>query len=199
MTMVESEFEVIIHRDFSSLEVIRASMGRWHHHFARSIKDQGGVVLDLIFHGKTVGQSVVYTVDLGHSVLGVIYYIAILPGYRGKGLGKVLLASAEEVLSDMKSEHLLATISGDNEASLKLFGEMGYQLYSWVQISNRCGKEVAEVIRMVTCGYEDDVVALKSIFGDPVFPRICSVNGSVAKRWWRSACLKPWLDLRGRI
>lgn len=199
MMMEEGEIEVTIHRDFSSLDVIRASMGRWHHHFARSVKDYGGVVLDLIFRGKTVGQSVVYAVDLGYSVLGVIYYIAILPGYRGRGLGKILLASAEEVLSDMKSEHLLATISGDNEASLKLFGEMGYQLYSWDQISNRCGKGVAEVIRMITCGYEDDVVALKSALGDPVFPKICDINGGVAKRWWRSACLKPWLDLRGRI
>ncbi|MEM4970156.1 MAG: GNAT family N-acetyltransferase [Sulfolobales archaeon] len=197
--MEEGEIEVMIHRDFSSLDIIRASMGRWHHHFARSVKDYGGVVLDLIFRGRAVGQSVIYTVDLGYSVLGVIYYIAILPEYRGKGLGKILLASAEEVLSDMRSENLLATISGDNEASLKLFGEMGYQLYSWDQISDRCGKGVAEVIRMVTCGYEDDIVALKSVFGDPVFPKICNINGGVAKRWWRSACLKPWLDLRGKI
>lgn len=199
MMMEEGEIEVMIHRDFSSLDIIRASMGRWHHHFARSVKDYGGVVLDLIFRGRAVGQSVIYTVDLGYSVLGVIYYIAILPEYRGKGLGKILLASAEEVLSDMRSENLLATISGDNEASLKLFGEMGYQLYSWDQISDRCGKGVAEVIRMVTCGYEDDIVALKSVFGDPVFPKICNINGGVAKRWWRSACLKPWLDLRGKI
>jgi len=192
------ELEVIVHSDFNSLDVIRASMGRWHHQFARSVGGLGGLVLDLVISGRVVGQSVVYTLDLGSGVFGVVYYIAVLPQYRGRGLGKILLASSEEVLADMSSEYLMATISEDNISSMKLFGSMGYQLYRWDHIAGECGWKAAELIRMATCGYEDDIAAVKSANGPPALPDLCSVDGKRARRWWRSACLKPWLDLRGR-
>jgi len=190
--------EVIVHRDFSSLEVIRASMGRWHHHFARSVRDLGGLVLDLVLSGRVVGQSVVYTLDLGSGTFGVVYYIAVLPQYRGRGLGRILLASSEEILAGMSSKYIVATISGDNTPSIRLFASMGYQLYGWDQIAGECGWGAAELIRMATCGYEDDIVAVKGVNGQQILPDLCSVDGRRAKRWWRSACLKPWLDLRGR-
>ncbi|MDT7887530.1 MAG: GNAT family N-acetyltransferase [Desulfurococcales archaeon] len=194
--MGDNDVKVLFHRDFSSLEVIRVSMGRWHYHFAKSIKDLGGVVVDLILLEKVVGQSVVYTIKLGQHIFGVIYYIAVLPEYRGRGHGKILLVSAEEILSDMSSEYILATISGDNKASLKLFESLDYKLYSWNQISRECGRRLAELVRMITCGYEDDIVAIKNMLQEPIFPGICGIDRNSARRWWRSACLKPWLDLR---
>ena len=186
----------MIRDDFSTLPVIEISMGGWHSHFAKAVKKLGGVAIDLYRSGELVGQSVIYKLSPGSSVLGIIYYIAVLPRYRGQGYGKVLLASAEEVLSMGGADYFLATISGDNDASINMFRSMGYRLYSWKEISRICGYRAMEILRMETCGYEDDLVAMKSDRGTISLGDICSSDGRGARRWWREACLKPWLNLK---
>lgn len=188
-----------VHRDFSSLRAIAISMGRWHDHFARAVELYGGYIVDLIVDGKLAGQSVVYTIDLGGKVFGVIYYIAILPEYRGHGYSRILLASSEEALTLLSADYLVATISGENKLSIRLFESMDYSIFPWQGFSKICGSKAMETLRMATCGYEDDLVAVKPNNGEEIFPHVCEVKREKARRWWRSVCLKPWLDLRRLI
>ncbi|MEM0472445.1 MAG: hypothetical protein DJ555_03810 [Desulfurococcaceae archaeon] len=194
---MEEDLVALIQDDFSTLPVIEISMGRWHSYFARAVKRLGGVTIDLYRSGELVGQSVVYRLDLGSRVLGVIYYIAILPRYRGRGYGRVLLASAEEVLSMRGVDYFVATISGDNSPSIALFQSMGYSVYSWGEVSKVCGYRAMETLRMETCGYEDDLVAIKRDSGRASLEEVCSADGKKARKWWKEACLKPWLIIRG--
>ncbi len=196
---MEEDLVALVQNDFSTLSAIEISMGRWHSHFARAARKLGGVTIDLYRSGELVGQSVVYRLDLGSRVLGVIYYIAILPRYRGRGYGRVLLASAEEVLSMDGADYFVATISGDNSPSIGLFQSMGYNIYSWREVSKICGYRAMETLRMETCGYEDDLIAIKSDSGEASLKEICNADGKKARRWWREACLKPWLTIKGSL
>ncbi len=186
----------VIDSDFSTLPVIDASMGRWHGYFARAVRRFGGFAVDLYRSGELVGQSVVYRLDLGSVAVGVIYYIAVLPSYRGRGYGRVLLASAEEALSMLGVGYFVATISGDNDPSIGLFRSMGYEIYSWRGVANICGHKAMEILRMGTCGYEDDLIAVKRGSGAAGIVEICSADGKRVRRWWREACFMPWLSLR---
>lgn len=183
-----------IHGDFSSLKILGSSMGRWHLHFARAV-DGDGFVVDLEEGGELVGQAVAYHVDLGGFVGGVIYYVAVHPARRGQGYGKLLVASAEEELLVRGASVLIATISGDNHVSRRLFSSMGYEILSWDDVAGVCGREVLESLVMATCGYEDDLVALK-IWGGGGLEILCRIDRARARRWWRSKCLAPWLRLR---
>jgi len=188
-----------LHRDFSSLRAIAISMGRWHDHFARAVELYGGYIVDLIVDSKLAGQSVVYTIDLSGKMFGVIYYIAILPEYRGHGYSRILLASSEEALTVLSAEYLVATISGENTPSIRLFESMDYSIIPWQGLSKICSPKAMETLRMATCGYEDDLVAIKANSSKEIFPYLCEVKRGRARKWWRSVCLKPWLDLRKRL
>lgn len=193
---MDEDLVAVIDSDFSTLPIIEVSMGRWHSYFARAVRRFGGFAVDLYRFGELVGQSVLYRLDLGSVVMGVIYYIAVLPSYRGRGYGRVLLASAEEALSMGGVGYFAATISGDNEPSINLFRSMGYEIYSWGDVTRICGHRAMEILRMGTCGYEDDLIAIKRDSGAVSLEDICSADGKKARRWWRETCLKPWLSLR---
>lgn len=183
-----------IHGDFSSLKVLESSMGGWHLRFARAV-DGDGFVVDLEEGGELAGQAVAYHVDLGGYVAGVIYYVAVDPARRMRGYGKLLVASAEEELLGRGAGVLVATISGDNHASRRMLSSMGYEILTWDDVRRICGREALEGLLMATCGYEDDLVALKASGGGG--PGIlCRVDRARARRWWRSKCLAPWLRLR---
>lgn len=53
--------------------------------------------------------------------------IYVHPQWRGRGVGKLLLPPSIEAAREMKLHALLASISADNEVSLKLHAQFGFE------------------------------------------------------------------------
>lgn len=177
-------------------------MGFWHASFARSIKRIGGFAADLYLSNdnRLVGQGVVYIAILTDLSLGVVYYIAVEREYRGRGLGKVLLASLEEILAENGADLFLATTSSSNTASRRLFKSLGYEEFFWRDLYRSVGEEETEILRMITCGYEDDVLFVKEErrSSKDLFEvlREREYVKRDAEKIWRVICYIPWVRLR---
>lgn len=184
---------VLLHRDFSQLNLIGESMGGWHEHFARAAVEAGASVVELYLAGAPIAQAVVYSLDLGPYVLGVVYYVAVKRELRGRGYGWLLVGACERVLEAQGARLFAATIEAENQASIALFRSRDYTIYSWSEVSAACGRRAAEAIRMATCGYEH-WFALKG----GALAELCGLDRKKARKWWGEACLKPWLKLVGR-
>ncbi len=196
MSYLKEDVIAIVHEDFSSLSIIREVMGGFHTFFASMVEKIGGKVIDLYYSKELIGQSVVYSIDIGPCRLGVIYYMAILPRYRKRSFGRVLLASAEEALSMMDVNYFAATLKEDNKPAVRIFNSMAYKLYAWKDIAKLIGQDKMEMLRMGTCGYEDDFLALKKDLGEVNLLEISDFDHEKVKRIWEEICLKPWLEIK---
>ncbi len=117
--------------------------------------------LVLLEDGEPVGFNQVYVWPCCGTMLGVHHYVAVRRDRRGRGYGKVLVASGEEVMEEMGAEVFAATLRASNEASRRMLEEMGYTLMTWEEAEERLGPACVEDLMYVTGGYTDDVVALK--------------------------------------
>jgi GNAT superfamily N-acetyltransferase len=171
-----------------ALAVIREVMGEYHAYYAAwAVRRGGGLVARLC--GEPAGAVVYYTAPLRDLTLGVVYYVAVLPPYRGRGLGRVLVASAEEAMRDVDA--YAATTSDGNVASKRLFSSMGYTVESWDSLEARAGPAAAEAVYLSTCAYEDDTVMTR----EEVRPLGALTPDSLedAQRLWDELCLRPYL------
>jgi len=144
-------------------------------------------------YGPT-GVGVFYSIpELG---IGVVYYIAVLPMFRRKSLGKAIVASIEELLEDENIDTILATTRRDNTASKRVFEELGYSAIDLEELD----ETVEELVTMVTCGYEDDILYVKHSGGlDKLFGALLKKDSAyVVENVWRRICYRPWARLRYR-
>ncbi len=123
--------------------------------------------------------------------IGVIYYVAVPGKWRGRGICRVLVASAEEPLEELVSRFLLAMTYYGNEASIHLFDSLGYRVVGVAQAAVEIGWDAVEALLHAACSYEDDVLML-----EPWDPSALSelTPDDYRETWWR-ACYKPWLRL----
>jgi len=117
--------------------------------------------LVLLVDDKPAGFNQVYVWPCCGLMLGVHHYIGVEPGLQGRGYGKVLLASGEEVLVEMGAEVFAATLRAGNVRSRRMLESMGYRVYSWEELERLLGDEVVDELGYATGGYTDDLVALK--------------------------------------
>ncbi len=150
----------------------------------------GGFGLVARIDSEIVGAVVAYPAR-GPVVIGVVYYVAVPGEWRGRGVGRVLVASAEEVLEERGSQVFLATTYYGNEASIHLFDSLGYRVVGVAQASVELGWDAVEALLHAACSYEDDVLMVK-----PWDPSTLSElrPDDYKDTWWR-ACYKPWLRL----
>ena len=170
------------------MAVIREVMGRWHAYYAEHSRSVGGRGLVLEERGNRLGSVVFYEAKLGSITLGVIYYVAVKPRYRGQGLGKILVLSAEEL---MNPDLYVSTLQSSNMPSRKMFESICYKPYTWSQLEE-FSSMLAEAIYRSTCSYEDDLVMIK---GGISGVRLDGDSLKRARRIWDIACYKPWKRL----
>ena len=118
--------------------------------------------LVLLEDGEPVGFTQVYVWPCCGTMLGVHHYIGVVESKQGRGYGKLLLASGEEVLEDMGARVFAATLSSSNMRSRRMLESMGYTILAWIEAERLLGEECVEELEYVTGGYTDDLVALKA-------------------------------------
>ncbi len=179
-----------------ALSIVRSEMGWWHEYYARASRVIGALGLVLRVNGRDAGSVIYYKVTLPSLSIGVIYYVVVKSKYRGMSYGKILVASAEELLQPV--DMVVATISGGNKASIAMFESMAYRLYSWEELDS-VNSGLSEVIYRVTCSYEDDIVAIKTSL-DLTKLKPGSLDIDESMRIWDLACYTPWRRLKkGRL
>ena len=96
-----------------------------------------------LFIGAFEGKRLVGVVIASHDRRkGWINRLAVLPEFRGRGIGKNLISSAESVLRKRGMKVICTLIEDDNEISLRLFQECGYTLHRDIfYLSKREGDE----------------------------------------------------------
>ncbi|WP_460126262.1 N-acetyltransferase family protein [Stetteria hydrogenophila] len=175
----------------SAVEVVGRCLGRVHAYYAREAAVGAGGFGLVAREGSRVAGAVVAYPARGPVCLGVIYYVAVLEGWRGRGLGRVLVASAEEALEWEGCRFTVATTSRGNEASVRLFSSLGYRVLGVEEAAGELGWEAVDALLHASCSFEDDVLMVK-----PWDPSTLSklAPDDYRETWWR-ACYKPWLRL----
>ena len=68
---------------------------------------------------------------------GWVYYLAVAPERQGTGLGRALMAAAEDWLRDHDAPKIQLMVRGDNEAARGFYGAIGYEVQDVVTIGKR--------------------------------------------------------------
>ena len=80
------------------------------------------------FAGDDLRGHLILRFNAGHRIARV-YSIAVAPGFQGQGVGRALLAAAEQAALGRGSERVRAEVSVDNAASQALFRASGYAVF----------------------------------------------------------------------
>ena len=86
--------------------------------------------------GEIVGVAMLKNLGSG---LGYVYYVAVTPKHRKKGVGRRLLSDALEYFASHGSEEVYASIEEENVESRALFGSMGFRETSYGELSRKYG------------------------------------------------------------
>jgi len=184
-------------RNYSNIirDALEKAMSWIHSYYALACIDTNICRALIAYEEEPVGVGVFYRVP--STWIGVIYYVAVLPRYRGRGIGRAIVASIEQLLSFEGAEVFIATTRVDNVASRDMLSSLGYIEVFIDDLSD----DLREIVRMMTCGYEDDLlyVKLEKISLEEFFSIISRKNTvEVIENLWRSICYSPWARLRRR-
>jgi len=117
--------------------VLEKSFEGWYlWHSKRTLKDIETVKAALI-GDEPVGVSMLKMLN---TKLGYVYYIAVSPEWRGKGIAGELLDTSDEFFFNKGANEVLAGISEDNEESKRLFSSRSYKEISFAELSKRFGR-----------------------------------------------------------
>ncbi|MEM1623382.1 MAG: GNAT family N-acetyltransferase [Sulfolobales archaeon] len=180
----------------SIAKLIEEEMGGWQSHYAMACFKQGYCRGLVVLSDALLGASLFYSLDLEPRYrMGVIYYVVVKREYRGRGIGLVLVSSAEYLLETEGSDIVVATTRADNYRSRRLFGSLGYEEVPLHSIEESYG----DLFTKLTCSYEDDVALVKSIrvsFAELIKAFRFRHNKDRIERLWYSLCYRPWRELR---
>ncbi|MEL9990522.1 MAG: GNAT family N-acetyltransferase [Thermoproteus sp.] len=158
--------------------------------YGRALKYARAVVLDGIgdvavafLAGRPVAAEVFYRIRLA-APLCVHYYVAVLEGYRGRGLGKALVRAVEGLCG---ADAYAATTTEGNRAARALFASLGYRGYSWDELE----PDIRDVLLKATCGYDDDMIYIKGL---P--PSALAASRGEADAFNLKECYLVWLGRR---
>jgi ribosomal protein S18 acetylase RimI-like enzyme len=86
------------------------------------------------------GETICATVMVGHDGhRGVVYYLAVAPDHQGKGLGKRMMAAAEDWLKRNGVWKLNLMIRADNSPVQTFYERIGYSAQDRIVMSRRLG------------------------------------------------------------
>lgn len=107
--------------------------------------------------GEIVGVAELYCRNLESlGDIGVIYFLAVKPSFRRRGVGMELVKAAEKIFSMWNCDYSAASTTSGNKASINLFKKNGYEVLD---------RKTAEKMGLVSTlyAYEDDVFFLKRL------------------------------------
>lgn len=101
----------------------------------------------------------------GTPPIGYVYFVAVDPARRGRGIGRALVGDALDRFRAEGATHAFAAVSDDNEASRRLFESLGFEEVPRSALRRWYGlRGVAVQMRMVLAPHE---VLLARTFADP--------------------------------
>jgi ribosomal protein S18 acetylase RimI-like enzyme len=103
---------------------------------ARKTLDEVQAVRAMLLEKEPIGLSML---KLLAKDAGYIYYIAVRPDYRGKGIGSTLLRDAVAYLSSLGATEFYASVGEDNVESNALFKGNGFRRTNYGEVSRRYG------------------------------------------------------------
>lgn len=68
---------------------------------------------------------------------GWVYYLAVAPTAREQGLGRAMMAAAEQWLRERKAPKIQLMVRDDNRAAIGFYEALGYELQPVVTIGRR--------------------------------------------------------------
>ena len=170
-------------------------MGWWHSYYASVVaRSSVGTWLCLLVDNELTGASVLYYIPSTEPLVGVLYYIVIREDYEGLGLGKVLLASSEEILEARGCQVFVASTTSDNIRSRRLFRSMGYAEVEIDDLLSFGRYRDVELVIKALCGFEDDVLLIKGASAAELIA-IVKRSAQAVRSLWRSLCYEPWRRL----
>lgn len=169
--------------------ILAKAMGWYHAYFAVACLELGRCkALVAFIDDVEVGSILFYNVKLSPGDLTVIYYVVVEDGYRGSGIGKALVTSAEYISN---SDMYIATTNRGNIASRKMFRDLGY---SEIPLDH-LNENTVDFVERVACSYEDDIALYKGVVELDYLASI-PLNRVIANHLWRELCFNPWRRIR---
>lgn len=142
------------------IEIAESVLGLFHKYFImRSLGSSRTLVAKV--NGRVVGFIMYYTVRLSNIRLGVLYYMAVVSSYQGRGVGKQLLSEAERNLLS-RVDAIIASTRLENEKVQEMFRSRGYTVLTWSELEDLTSWVVVDKLLKVLHAYDDDIVMVKS-------------------------------------
>jgi GNAT superfamily N-acetyltransferase len=144
------------------------------------------------------GVGVFYIADTKPISIGIIYYVAVEQRFRGQGIGKIIVASIEELMDIYGVKLYIATTRLDNIPSRKMLEDLDYREILLESINGK----LRDAIEKLTCAYEDDVLYVKSSKNKQNFSIETilgnKINYRIINDIWNILCYRPWIKIRQR-
>ncbi|BFH73294.1 GNAT family N-acetyltransferase [Sulfurisphaera javensis] len=131
-------------------DLISSSLSRYDSYYALKNMKSSKILIQK-YSGKEIGFAELKK----YKDIGAIFYVGILPSYRGKGFGKKIIEKAEEVFISKKVRIIVASTKSDNIPAIKMFKSLGYTLFN--------KKYVKSTIIQLLDAYEDDLILCKEV------------------------------------
>ncbi len=142
----------IIRRIFSELHAYYALKGLKNHRLLVAVCD-----------GNVVGFIQFKLVQSGNVRIGHIYYMGVLPEYRGRGIGTELVKCAEKELVSKGADCIIASTQRRNQPVIKIFTKLGYVVTDWDEVTHiikSMGADVEDPYDLMWLIYDYDEVVL---------------------------------------
>jgi ribosomal protein S18 acetylase RimI-like enzyme len=117
--------------------IIDASFEGWYQRHARRTLREIETVLEASVVEKSAGLAMLRKLD---SEKGYVYYIAVLPEYRGKKIGSKLLDRSLDYLFKEGATTVFASLMQEHEEANYLFGSRGFVKTNYGELAKRYGK-----------------------------------------------------------
>jgi len=124
--------------------ILEKSFEGWYlWHSKRTLKGIG-LVLSAVVGDSAVGLAMLKEIGEG---IGYIYYLAVLPEFRKRGIGGTLMDEALAHFASQSTFSVYASVEEDNVPSLSLLRSKGFQMTGFDEMSQLHG--LLPVVRMM--------------------------------------------------
>ena len=131
-------------------DLISSSLSEYDKYFAlKNVKSSK--ILIQKYNGKEIGFAELKK----YKDVGIIFYIGIIPEYRGKGLGKEMIKKAEEIFREKNVKIVIASTKSSNIPAIRMFKSLNYTIFNKKQVRRK-------IIELLDA-YEDDLVVCKEL------------------------------------
>jgi len=147
-----NEVRRIIEQIFPEIHAYYALKGLRNHRILVAVEDN-----------RVVGFIQFKVVKSGNVNIGHIYYMGVLPEFRGRGIGTELVCKAEEELIKRRADCIIASTQRRNIPVIRIFSKLGYAITDWdhvAEILKSMGADIEDSYDLMWLIYDYDEVVL---------------------------------------